>query len=153
MAEEQEKQTVSPWTAYRKALDAHKKIDELASQINEIKQMLQMVVSRPPVITAEPPALKPGTFIHNVITEDDEKVVEEVVCPHCGTREVRTIPKKVVYKPIHEEGPPFRSVSELLEFIKTAKLPDGRPLAQSEKFLQGLQEILSQYAPQKEKKR
>jgi len=167
MSEEQEETSKGPTprAAYARAMRAEEKakkaleeIETIKSQLNEIINMLKTHnVSTTPPTPIQAQSLRPGSMIHNVIAEDDEGVTEEIICPTCGTREVRKIPTKIKIKEKEvipdNYIPAPRSISEALQLLESLRLPDGRTVFESEKFWEKLNEIAQKYRPQQKGKR
>lgn len=171
MSEESETTTTTsskgptPRAAYARAMRAEEKAQKALEEIESIKQQLSelinMLKSHSTQMTPPTPiqatSLRPGQMIHNVIAEDDEGITEEIICPTCGTREVRKVPVKIQIKEkevIPENYIPApRSISEALQLLESLRLPDGRTVFESEKFWEKLNEIARKYMPQQKGKR
>jgi len=165
MSEEKEEtgRGPTPRAAYARAMRAEEKaqkaieeIETIKSQLNEIINMLKThnVPTTPPTpIQAQ--SLRPGSMIHNIIAEDDEGVTEEIICPTCGTREVRKIPTKIQIKEKEvipdNYVPAPRSISEALQLLESLRLPDGRTVFESDRFWEKLNELAQKYRPQQPK--
>jgi len=166
MGEEQEETTTSskgptPRAAYARAMRAEEKalkaleeIESIKTQLNELINVLKNQSAQPVTIQAQ--SLRPGSMIHNVIAENDEGVTEEIICPTCGTREVRKIPAKIQVreKEVIPDNyiPAPRSISEALQLLESLRLPDGRTVFESDRFWEKLNEIAQKYRPQKGKR-
>jgi len=116
--------------------------------------LVKVLKSQPQYTTPQPiqaQALRPGQMIHNIITEDDEGITEEIICPTCGTREIRKIPTKVEIKekPVIPDNyiPAPRSISEALQLLETLHLPDGRTIFESDKFWEKIDQYAQKYRP------
>ncbi len=157
MSEEEEKRSTQPSSkaAYMKAMRAEEKAEKALELINDLHSKIDTLITRlsqtqqPVQVQAQ--GMRPGQMIHNVIAEDDEGITEEVICPTCGTREVRKIPNKVKIevkeKPIIPDNyiPAPRSISEFIDLLESLKLPDGRSIFESQKFYEKLNEYLQRY--------
>ena len=148
----------SPKAAYNRAMRAEEKANQALAELQEIKSAINdlvKVLKSQPQYTAPQPiqaqALRPGQMIHNVITEDDEGVTEEIICPTCGTREVRKIPTKVEIKekPVIPDNyvPAPRSISEAIALLESLHLPDGRSIFESDKFWERIEQYAEKYRP------
>jgi len=162
MGEETGTTQPSPKAAYNRAMRAEEKanqaLQELAELKNAINDLVKVLKSQPqytaPQIQAQ--ALRPGQMIHNIITEDDEGVTEEIICPTCGTREVRKIPTKVEIKekPVIPDNyvPAPRSISEAIALLESLHLPDGRTIFESDKFWERIEQYAQKYRAPKAKR-
>jgi hypothetical protein len=162
MGEETGTTQPSPKAAYNRAMRAEEKanqaLQELAELKNAINDLVKVLKSQPqytaPQIQAQ--ALRPGQMIHNIITEDDEGVTEEIICPTCGTREVRKIPTKVEIKekPVIPDNyvPAPRSISEAIQLLESLHLPDGRTIFESDKFWERIEQYAQKYRAPKAKR-
>ena len=96
----EENPQVSPKAAYNRAVRAEEKaenaLNEIASLKSSIDELVRTLKGAPSQIQAQ--SLRPGQMIHTIISEDDEGITEEIVCPTCGTRELRKIPAKIEVK-------------------------------------------------------
>jgi len=147
----------SPKAAYNRAMRAEEKanqaLQEIAELKNAINDLIKVLKSQPQYMTQpiQAQALRPGQMIHNIISEDDEGVTEEIICPTCGTREVRKIPTKVEIreKPVIPDNyiPAPRSISEALQLLETLHLPDGRTIFESDKFWEKIEQYAQKYRP------
>jgi len=158
MGEETGTTQPSPKAAYNRAMRAEEKanqaLQELAELKNAINDLVKVLKSQPQYTAPQPiqaQALRPGQMIHNVITEDDEGVTEEIICPTCGTREVRKIPTKVEVKekPVIPDNyvPAPRSISEAIALLESLHLPDGRSIFESDKFWERIEQYAEKYRP------
>ena len=153
-----EENQVSPKAAYNRAVRAEEKaenaLNEIASLKNSIDELIRTLKGASQPIQAQ--SLRPGQMIHTIISEDDEGITEEIVCPTCGTRELRKIPTKVEVKekPVVPENyiPAPHSVSEVISLLESLHLPDGRTIFESDKFWSKLNEYAQKYV-QNQKKR
>ena len=140
--------------AEEKALKALEEIESIKTQLNELINVLKNQSAQPVTIQAQ--SLRPGNMIHNVIAEDNEGVTEEIICPTCGTREVRKIPAKIQVreKEVIPDNyiPAPRSISEALQLLESLRLPDGRTVFESDRFWEKLNELAQKYRPQKGKR-
>jgi hypothetical protein len=162
MGEETGTTQPSPKAAYNRAMRAEEKANQALQELAELKNAINdlvKVLKSQPQYTAQPiqaQALRPGQMIHNIITEDDEGVTEEIICPTCGTREVRKIPTKVEVKekPVIPDNyiPAPRSISEALQLLETLHLPDGRTIFESEKFWERIDQYAQKYRAPKAKR-
>ena len=154
----EENPQVSPKAAYNRAVRAEEKaenaLNEIASLKDAINELVRTLKGAPQQIQAQ--SLRPGQMIHTVISEDEEGVTEEIVCPTCGTRELRKIPAKIEVKekPVVPENyiPAPHSVSEAISLLESLHLPDGRTIFESDKFWSKLNEYAQKYV-QNQKKR
>ena len=154
----EENPQVSPKAAYNRAVRAEEKaenaLNEIASLKNSIDELIRTLKGASQPIQAQ--SLRPGQMIHTIISEDDEGITEEIVCPTCGTRELRKIPTKVEVKekPVVPENyiPAPHSVSEAISLLESLHLPDGRTIFESDKFWSKLNEYAQKYV-QNQKKR
>jgi len=167
MSEEKEETSKGPTprAAYARAMRAEEKaqkaieeIETIKSQLNEIINMLKTHnVSTVPPTPIQAQSLRPGSMIHNVIAEDDEGITEEIICPTCGTREVRKIPTKIQIKEKEvipdNYIPAPRSISEALQLLESLRLPDGRTVFESDRFWEKLNELAQKYRPPQKGKR
>ena len=167
MSEEKEETSKGPTprAAYARAMRAEEKaqkaieeIETIKSQLNEIINMLKTHnVSTVPPTPIQAQSLRPGSMIHNIIAEDDEGITEEIICPTCGTREVRKIPTKIQIKEKEvipdNYIPAPRSISEALQLLESLRLPDGRTVFESDRFWEKLNELAQKYRPQQKGKR
>ncbi len=167
MGEEQEETSrgPTPRAAYARAMRAEEKAQKALEELSEIKSALNDLInalktshnqSAPPTpIQAQ--SLRPGSMIHNVIAEDDEGVTEEIICPTCGTREVRKVPTKIQIreKEVIPDNyiPAPRSISEALQLLESLRLPDGRTVFESDRFWEKLNELAQKYRPPQKGKR
>ena len=167
MGEEQEETGRGPTSraAYARAMRAEEKAQKALEELSEIKSALNDLINAlkthnapttsPTPIQAQ--SLRPGSMIHNVIAEDDEGVTEEIICPTCGTREVRKIPTKIQIKEKEvipdNYVPAPRSISEALQLLESLRLPDGRTVFESDRFWEKLNELAQKYRPQPKGKR
>jgi len=158
MGEETGTTQPSPKAAYNRAMRAEEKanqaLQELAELKNAINDLVKVLKSQPQYTAPQPiqaQALRPGQMIHNIITEDDEGVTEEIICPTCGTREVRKIPTKIQVKekPVIPDNyiPAPRSISEAIALLESLHLPDGRTIFESDKFWERIQQYAEKYRP------
>jgi len=138
---------------------ANQALQELAELKNAINDLVKVLKSQPQYTAPQPiqaQALRPGQMIHNVITEDDEGVTEEIICPTCGTREVRKIPTKVEVKekPVIPDNyvPAPRSISEAIALLESLHLPDGRTIFESDKFWERIEQYAQKYRAPKAKR-
>jgi len=163
MGEETGTTQPSPKAAYNRAMRAEEKanqaLQELAELKNAINDLVKVLKSQPQYTVPQPiqaQALRPGQMIHNVITEDDEGVTEEIICPTCGTREVRKIPTKVEIKekPVVPDNyvPAPRSISEAIALLESLHLPDGRTIFESDKFWERIEQYAQKYRAPKAKR-
>ncbi len=142
--------------AEEKAQKALEELNEIKSALNDLINALKTShnQSAPPTpIQAQ--SLRPGSMIHNVIAEDDEGITEEIICPTCGTREVRKVPTKIQIKEKEvipdNYIPAPRSISEALQLLESLRLPDGRTVFESDRFWEKLNELAKKYRPQQPK--
>lgn len=165
MGEEQEETSrgPTPRAAYARAMRAEEKAQKALEELSEIKSALNDLInalktshnqSAPPTpIQAQ--SLRPGSMIHNIISEDDEGITEEIICPTCGTREVRKVPTKIQIreKEVIPDNyiPAPRSISEALQLLESLRLPDGRTVFESDRFWERLNELAQKYRPQQPK--
>ena len=158
MGEETGTTQPSPKAAYNRAMRAEEKanqaLQELAELKNAINDLVKVLKSQPQYTAPQPiqaQALRPGQMIHNVITEDDEGVTEEIICPTCGTREVRKVPTKIQVKekPVIPDNyvPAPRSISEAIALLESLHLPDGRTIFESDKFWERIEQYAEKYRP------
>ena len=155
----EENPQVSPKAAYNRAVRAEEKaenaLNEIASLKDAINELVRTLKGVPQQIQAQ--SLRPGQMIHTVISEDEEGVTEEIVCPTCGTRELRKIPAKIEVKekPVVPENyiPAPHSVSEAISLLESLHLPDGRTIFESDKFWSKLNEYAQKYVQNNQKKR
>ena len=153
---------VKPITAYKHAIEAKQMARELQERVSNIEntlakmtEILDSIASKlnatPTPISIQAQGIRPGQMIHNVIAEDEDGYTEEIICPTCGTREVRKVkvPTKIEIKekPVIPDNyiPAPRSVTEFIELMESVRLPDGRTVFESDKFLQKLNEYLQKY--------
>jgi len=154
----EENPQVSPKAAYNRAVRAEEKaenaLNEIASLKSSIDELVRTLKGASQPIQAQ--SLRPGQMIHTIISEDDEGITEEIVCPTCGTRELRKIPAKIEVKekPVVPENyiPAPHSVSEAISLLESLYLPDGRTIFESDKFWSKLNEYAQKYV-QNQKKR
>ena len=154
----EENPQVSPKAAYNRAVRAEEKaenaLNEIASLKSSIDELVRTLKGASQPIQAQ--SLRPDQMIHTIISEDDEGITEEIVCPTCGTRELRKIPTKVEVKekPVVPENyiPAPHSVSEAISLLESLHLPDGRTIFESDKFWSKLNEYAQKYV-QNQKKR
>ena len=165
MGEEQEETGRGPTTraAYARAMRAEEKAQKALEELSEIKSALNDLINAlkthnaptTPPTPIQAQSLRPGSMIHNVIAEDDEGVTEEIICPTCGTREVRKVPTKIQIKEKEivpdNYVPAPRSISEALQLLESLRLPDGRTVFESDRFWEKLNEIANKYRPQQPK--
>jgi len=167
MGEEQEEtgRGPTPRAAYARAMRAEEKAQKALEELSEIKSALNDLINAlkthnvsttlPTPIQAQ--SLRPGSMIHNVIAEDDEGVTEEIICPTCGTREVRKVPTKIQIKEKEivpdNYVPAPRSISEALQLLESLRLPDGRTVFESDRFWEKLNELAQKYRPPQKGKR
>jgi len=141
--------------AEEKALKALEEIEGIKSQLNELINILKTHNQLVPPTPIQAQSLRPGSMIHNIIAEDDEGVTEEIICPTCGTREVRKIPTKIQIKEKEvipdNYIPAPRSISEALQLLESLRLPDGRTVFESDRFWEKLNELAQKYRPQQQK--
>lgn len=124
----EENPQVSPKAAYNRAVRAEEKaenaLNEIASLKSSIDELVRTLKGAPSQIQAQ--SLRPGQMIHTIISEDDEGITEEIVCPTCGTRELRKIPAKIEVKekPVVPENyiPAPHSVSEASRIYKRVEM-------------------------------
>jgi len=158
MGEETGTTQPSPKAAYNRAMRAEEKanqaLQELAELKNAINDLVKVLKSQPQYTAPQPiqaQALRPGQMIHNIITEDDEGVTEEIICPTCGTREVRKVPTKIQVKekPVIPDNyvPAPRSISEAIALLESLHLPDGRTIFESDKFWERIEQYAEKYRP------
>jgi hypothetical protein len=153
----EENPQVSPKAAYNRAVRAEEKaenaLNEIASLKSSIDELVRTLKGAPSQIQAQ--SLRPGQMIHTIISEDDEGITEEIVCPTCGTRELRKIPAKIEVKekPVVPENyiPAPHSVSEAISLLESLHLPDGRTIFESDKFWSKLNEYAQKYVNQKKR--
>jgi hypothetical protein len=159
MGEEQEEtgRGPTPRAAYARAMRAEEKAQKALEELSEIKSALNDLINAlkthnaptTPPTPIQAQSLRPGSMIHNVIAEDDEGVTEEIICPTCGTREVRKVPTKVQIKEKEivpdNYVPAPRSISEALQLLESLRLSDGRTVFESDRFWDKLNELASKY--------
>jgi DNA repair exonuclease SbcCD ATPase subunit len=155
----EENPQVSPKAAYNRAVRAEEKAENALNEIASLKRSIDELVRTLKGAPSQPiqaQSLRPGQMIHTIISEDDEGITEEIVCPTCGTRELRKIPTKVEVKekPVVPENyiPAPHSVSEAISLLESLHLPDGRTIFESDKFWSKLNEYAQKYV-QNQKKR
>ncbi len=104
---------------------------------------MQQHASTTPPTPIQANALRPGQFIHQPITED----TEELICPICGTREIRKIPTKITVKEVIPDNyiPAPRSISEAIQLFESMRLPDGRSIFESPKFWEHIKSLEEKY--------
>jgi uncharacterized Zn finger protein (UPF0148 family) len=145
---EAEAKNPTPKAAYEKARRAEEaakqvqaELEELKSMMSQLLQHMQQHTSTPASIQAN--ALRPGQMIHQQITDD----TEEIICPTCGTREVRKIPTKITVKEIVPDNyiPAPRSISEVIQLFESMRLPDGRSVFESPKFWEYVRQLEEKY--------
>ena len=145
---EAETKTPTPKAAYEKARRAEEAVKQVQAELEELKSMMSQLLQHIQHHTAPPSpiqanALRPGQFIHQPITED----TEEVICPVCGTREVRKIPTKITVKEVIPDNyiPAPRSISEAIQLFESMRLPDGRSVFESPKFWEYVRQLEEKY--------
>jgi len=167
MSEEQEEagRGPTPRAAYARAMRAEEKAQKALDELSEIKSALNDLINAlkthnaptTPPTPIQAQSLRPGSMIHNVIAEDDEGVTEEIICPTCGTREVRKVPTKIQIKEKEivpdNYVPAPRSISEALQLLESLRLPDGRTVFESDRFWEKLNELAQKYRPPQKGKR
>ena len=167
MGEEQEEtgRGPTPRAAYARAMRAEEKAQKALEELSEIKSALNDLINAlkthnaptTPPTPIQAQSLRPGSMIHNVIAEDDEGVTEEIICPTCGTREVRKVPTKIQIKEKEivpdNYVPAPRSISEALQLLESLRLPDGRTVFESDRFWEKLNELAQKYRPPQKGKR
>ena len=154
----EENPQVSPKAAYNRAVRAEEKaenaLNEIASLKSSIDELVRTLKGASQPIQAQ--SLRPGQMIHTIISEDDEGITEEIVCPTCGTRELRKIPAKIEVKekPVVPENyiPAPHSVSEAISLLESLHLPDGRTIFESDKFWSKLNEYAQKYVNNQKKR-
>jgi uncharacterized Zn finger protein (UPF0148 family) len=145
---ETEAKSPTPKAAYERARRAEETARQVQAELEELKSMMSQLLQHMQQ-HAQPPsniqanALRPGQFIHQPITED----TEEVICPVCGTREIRKIPTRVSVKEVIPDNyiPAPRSISEAIQLFESMRLPDGRPIFESPKFWEYIREVEQKY--------
>ncbi|MGC9107870.1 MAG: hypothetical protein ACP5IE_06750 [Infirmifilum sp.] len=147
---------VTAKAAYNRAYRAEQKIKELEDQIGKLTDAINALISshqaQPPNLEAK--SLRPGQMIHTIISEDQDEITEEIVCPTCGTRELRKtkLPTKIEVKekPIVPDNyvPAPRSISEAIDMLASLRLPDGRTIYDSDKFWSKVAEYAAKYGYQ-----
>lgn len=151
--EETKSKQPSPKAAYERARRAEERVKALEEQVAKLTEAINKLLeahSNNPV-NIQATGLRPGQMIHNIIAEDEEGVTEEIICPTCGTREIRRvkIPTKIEIKekPVIPDNyiPAPRSISEMFQLLESIRLPDGRTIFESDKFYQKLNEYLQKY--------
>ncbi len=147
---ENEAKSPTPKAAYeraRRAEEAAKQVqaelEELKSMMSQLLQHIQQHASTTPPTPIQANALRPGQFIHQPITED----TEELICPTCGTREIRKIPTKITVKEVIPDNyiPAPRSISEAIQLFESMRLPDGRSIFESPKFWEHIKSLEEKY--------
>jgi len=145
---EAETKTPTPKAAYEKARRAEEAVKQVQAELEELKSMMSQLLQHIQHHTAPPSpiqanALRPGQFIHQPITED----TEEVICPVCGTREIRKIPTKITVKEVIPDNyiPAPRSISEAIQLFESMRLPDGRSVFESPKFWEYVRQLEEKY--------
>ncbi len=147
---ENEAKSPTPKAAYeraRRAEEAAKQVqaelEELKSMMSQLLQHIQQHASTTPPTPIQANALRPGQFIHQPITED----TEELICPICGTREIRKIPTKITVKEVIPDNyiPAPRSISEAIQLFESMRLPDGRSIFESPKFWEHIKSLEEKY--------
>jgi NAD(P)-dependent dehydrogenase (short-subunit alcohol dehydrogenase family) len=151
---ESEGKNPTPKAAYERARRAEETARQVQAELEELKSMMSQLLQHMQQHAAPPSniqanALRPGQFIHQPITED----TEEVICPVCGTREIRKIPTKITVKEIVPDNyiPAPRSISEVIQLFESMRLPDGRTVFESPKFWEYIEQISAKYGPGKRK--
>ena len=100
--------------------------------------------------------IQAGVTVYRLINEDDEGVTEEIICPTCGTREVRKVPTKIQVKekPMIPDNyvPAPRSISEAIALLESLHLPDGRTIFESDKFWERIEQYAQKYRAPKAKR-
>ncbi len=146
---ETEAKSPTPKAAYERARRAEEAARQVQAELEELKSMMSQLIqhiqqhqsaSSSPI---QANALRPGQFIHQPITED----TEEVICPVCGTREIRKIPTKITVKEVIPDNyiPAPRSISEAIQLFESMRLPDGRSVFESPKFWEYIEQISAKY--------
>jgi hypothetical protein len=144
---ETEAKSPTPKAAYEKARRAEEAAKQVQAELEELKsmmsQLLQHIQHIQPPSNIQANALRPGQFIHQQITED----TEEVICPTCGTREIRKIPTKITVKEVIPDNyiPAPRSISEAIQLFESMRLPDGRSVFESPKFWEYIRSLEEKY--------
>jgi len=145
---ESEAKSPTPKAAYERARRAEEAVKQVQSELEELKSMMSQLIQHIQHHTAPPSpiqanALRPGQFIHQPITED----TEEVICPTCGTREIRKIPTKITVKEVIPDNyiPAPRSISEAIQLFESMRLPDGRSVFESPKFWEYVRQLEEKY--------
>jgi len=146
---ESESKSPTPKAAYERARRAEEAARQVQAELEELKSMVSQLLQHVQQHHAAPPspiqanALRPGQFIHQPITED----TEEVICPTCGTREIRKIPTKITVKEVIPDNyiPAPRSISEAISLLESMRLPDGRSVFESPKFWEYIRSLEEKY--------
>jgi len=146
---ESESKSPTPKAAYERARRAEEAARQVQAELEELKSMVSQLLQHVQQHHAAPPspiqanALRPGQFIHQPITED----TEEVICPTCGTREIRKIPTKITVKEVIPDNyiPAPRSISEAIQLLESMRLPDGRTIFESPKFWDYVKQLEEKY--------
>jgi len=145
---EAEAKSPTPKAAYERARRAEEAVKQVQAELEELKSMMSQLLQHIQHHTAPPSpiqanALRPGQFIHQPITED----TEEVICPTCGTREIRKIPTKITIKEVIPDNyiPAPRSISEAIQLFESMRLPDGRSVFESPKFWEYVRQLEEKY--------
>jgi hypothetical protein len=146
---ESEGKNPTPKAAYERARRAEEAARQVQAELEELKSMMSQLLqhmqqhAQTPSAPIQANALRPGQFIHQPITED----TEEVICPTCGTREIRKIPTKITVKEVIPDNyiPAPRSISEAIQLFESMRLPDGRSVFESPKFWEYVRQLEEKY--------
>jgi hypothetical protein len=151
---ENEAKSPTPKAAYERARRAEEAAKQVQAELEELKSMMSQLLQHmqhtsAPSTPIQANALRPGQFIHQPITED----TEEVICPTCGTREIRKIPTKITVKEVIPDNyiPAPRSISEAIQLFESMRLPDGRSVFESPKFWEHIKSLEEKYVGGKRK--
>jgi len=145
---ETEVKSPTPKAAYERARRAEEAARQVQAELEELKSMMSQLLQHMQQHTQPPSniqanALRPGQMIHQQIADD----TEEIICPTCGTREVRKIPTKITVKEMIPDNyiPAPRSISEAIQLFESMRLPDGRSVFESPKFWEYIRSLEEKY--------
>lgn len=149
---------VKPATIYKHALEAKRRVEELEKKIEklteavvELSKSLNTSINVSQPATTANTALRPGRMIYNVLHEDEDEVVKEIICPHCGMRDVvREKPKTVkieVPREVVPEGyiPVPRTTKELIELLENITYHDGKRIFEKPEAVNKIAELFKKY--------